>query len=118
LEFLNLFGGVVVVLFFSHLRQRSCHVPLQAKRIVAMRQAERDIVMQKAELANVEKELEKDYVSTISRRQEEAQSLLRAWDRQVRVKELHNKKNAGRPQSIADSQDNRNVSAQANAFLS
>jgi hypothetical protein len=82
-----------------------------------MRQAERDIVMQKAELASVEKELEKDYVSTISKRQEEAQSLLRAWDRQVRVKELHNKK-SGRPQSVADSQDNRNVSAQANAFLS
>ena len=97
---------------------RSCKCALQAKRVVAMRQAERDIVMQKAELANVEKELEKDFVSTISKRQEEAQSLLRAWDRQVKVKELHNKKNAGRPQSVADSQDNRSVSAQANAFLS
>ena len=94
------------------------HSDGQAKRVVAVQQAERDIVMQKAELANVEKELEKDYVSTISKRQEEAQSLLRAWDRQVRVKELHNKKNAGRPQSVADSQDNRNVSAQASAFLS
>ena len=91
---------------------------VQAKRIVAMRQAERDIVMQKAELANVERELEKDYVSTVSKRQEESQALLRAWDRQVRVKELHNKKHAGRPQSVADSQDNKSVSAQANAFLS
>jgi hypothetical protein len=83
-----------------------------------MQQAERDIVMQKAELANVEKELEKDYVSTISKRQGEAQALLRAWDRQVRVKELHTKKNPGRPQSVADSQDNKSVSAQASAFLS